>query len=61
LQQKGFERVTTDDNIYTKINHVEMLIIVVYADDIIFGSNDDEMSQRFAEEMKKVFEMSMVG
>jgi hypothetical protein len=38
-----------------------MLIIVVYVDDIIFGSNDDEMSQRFAEEMKKEFEMSMLG
>jgi hypothetical protein len=38
-----------------------MLIIVVYVDDIIFGSNDDRMSQKFAEEMQKEFEMSMLG
>jgi hypothetical protein len=30
-------------------------------DDIIFGSNDDRMSQNFAEEMKKEFEISMLG
>jgi len=38
-----------------------MLIIVVYMDDIIFGSNVDQMSQKFAKEMKKEFEMSMLG
>jgi hypothetical protein len=30
-----------------------MLIVVVYVDDIIFGSNVDRMSQKFAEEMQK--------
>jgi hypothetical protein len=34
---------------------------VVYVDDIIFGSNDDRMSQKFANEMKKESEMSMLG
>jgi hypothetical protein len=29
-------------------------------DAIIFGSNDDRMSQNFAEEMKKEFEMSIL-
>jgi hypothetical protein len=38
-----------------------MLIIVVYVDDIIFGSNFDLMSQNFVEEMKREFEMSMLG
>ena len=38
-----------------------MLIIVVYVDDIIFGSNNDRMSQNFVEEMQKEFEMSMLG
>jgi hypothetical protein len=38
-----------------------MLIIVVYVDDIIFGSNVVEMSQNFVEEMQKEFEMSMLG
>jgi hypothetical protein len=37
-----------------------MLIIVVYVDDIIFQSNADRMSQKFAEEMQNEFEMSML-
>jgi hypothetical protein len=38
-----------------------MLIILVYVVDILFGSNDDRMSQNFAEEMKNEFEVSMLG
>ena len=38
-----------------------MIIIVVYVDDIIIGSNTKNLSQRFAEEMQKEFEMSMLG
>jgi hypothetical protein len=38
-----------------------MLIIVVYVDDIIFGSKIDRMSKKFAEEMQKEFEMSILG
>jgi hypothetical protein len=37
------------------------LIIVVYVDDIIFGGNINKMCQEFAIEMKKEFEMSMLG
>jgi len=61
LQQQGFKRGTTDNNMYIKINNVEMLIIVVYVDDIIFGSNAHKMSQKFAEEMQKKIEMSVLG
>ena len=38
-----------------------MLIIVVYVDDIIFGSNEESMSQNFALPMKQEFEMSFLG
>ena len=30
-------------------------------DDIVFGSTIDHLAHEFLEEMKKVFEMSMVG
>ena len=30
-------------------------------DDIAFGSTNDTLAKSFAEEMKKIFEMSMVG
>ena len=36
------------------------MILVIFVDDIIFGGNDEE-SEKFAEEMKKEFEMSMIG
>ena len=38
-----------------------MIIVVVYVDDIIFGSNLQILSVNFAFEMKKEFEMSMLG
>ncbi len=38
-----------------------LIIIEVYVDDIIFGSDDDRMSQRFSKHMQKEFEMSLLG
>ena len=38
-----------------------MIIIEVYVDDIIFGSDDDRLSQQFAKDMQSEFEMSMLG
>ena len=46
---------------YIKANEDELLIVVVYVDDIMFGSNKDELTNIFAEEMKSEFEMSMIG
>ena len=33
----------------------------VYVDDIVFGSPIDQLAHEFSEEMKREFEMSMVG
>ena len=33
----------------------------VYVDDIVFGSTNDILAKSFTDEMKKMFEMSMVG
>ena len=38
-----------------------MIIIEVYVDDIIFGSDDDKMSLRFSKDMQSEFEMSLFG
>ena len=38
-----------------------MIIIEVYVDDIIFGSDDDRMSQKFSKDMQSEFEMSLLG
>ena len=37
-----------------------LLIIIVFVDDIIFGGND-EASDKFLEDIKNEFEMSMIG
>ena len=39
----------------------KLLIIIVYVDDIIFGSNEESMSQRFASIMQQEFEMYLLG
>ena len=37
-----------------------MLIIIIYIDDIIFGSNEESMSPKFASAMQQEFEMSLL-
>ena len=48
-------------NLYIKMDKGNMIIIEVYVDDIIFGSDDDRLSQQFAKDMKSEFEMSLLG
>jgi hypothetical protein len=61
LHQQGFSKGSADSNLYTKIENDKLLIIVVYVDDIIFGSNEESMSQNFASVMQQEFEMSLLG
>ena len=39
LKQQGFKRGVIESNLYLKIKDKNMIIVVVYVDDIIFGSN----------------------
>ena len=38
-----------------------MIILEVYVDYIVFGSDDNTLSQRFAQDMQKEFEISLLG
>jgi hypothetical protein len=38
-----------------------MMIVEVYVDDIIFGSDDEKMSNDFVRMMQQEFEMSFLG
>ena len=49
-----------DSNLYWKEIDVDLMIFIIFVDDIIFGGND-EGSKKFVDEMKKKFEMSMIG
>eukprot|EP00253_Pinus_taeda_P033534 PITA_33534 len=60
LHQQGFSKGSTDNNLYTKMDTDKLLIIVVYVDDIIFGSNEESMSQNFPSVMRQEFEMSLL-
>jgi hypothetical protein len=61
LQQAGFRKGSADNNLYIKVSQGNILLIEVYVDDIIFGSDDDRLSQKFAKHMQNEFKMSLLG
>jgi hypothetical protein len=61
LQQAGFRKGSADNNLYIKVSQGNILLIEVYVDDIIFGSDDDRLSQKFEKDMQSEFEMSLLG
>jgi hypothetical protein len=61
LQQQGFRKENLDRNLYIKVDQNNILIIEVYVDDIIFGSDDDRMSKKFSKDMHNEFEMSLLS
>jgi hypothetical protein len=52
---------SADNNLYIKVTQGSILLIEIYVDDIIFGSNNDRLSQKFAKDMKNEFEISLLG
>jgi len=61
LQKQGFKKGVVGSNLYIKIDQGKLLVALVYVDDLIFASNNDEMSHEFSQNMLKEFEMSMIG
>lgn len=61
LQDKGFKKDSADSNLYTKTEGGDLLVVLVYVDDIIFGCTNNSSVQWFANSMKSEFEMSMIG
>jgi hypothetical protein len=61
LQQARFKKGSAYNNLYIKLSEGNILLIEVYVDDIIFGSDDDRLSQKFAKDMQNKFEMSLLG
>jgi hypothetical protein len=61
LQQTGFRKGSADNNLYIKVSQGNILLIEVYVDDIISGSDDDRLSKKFAKDMQNEFEMSLLG
>jgi hypothetical protein len=61
LQDKGFKKGTVDDNLYIKSKGDNLLVVLVYVDDIIFGCTNESSVQWFANSMQTEFEISMIG
>jgi hypothetical protein len=61
LQQTEFRKGIVDNNLYVKVSEGNILLIEVYVDDIIFGSDDDRLRKKFAKYMQNEFEISLLG
>jgi hypothetical protein len=61
LQDKGFKKDTIDSNLYIKSEDDNLLVVLVYVEDIIFGCTNESSVQWFAYSMQTEFEMSMIG
>ena len=57
----GFKRGQANRTSFVKRDEKSLFVAQVYVDDIVFGSMVDHLVQNFLEEMKREFEMSMVG
>ena len=60
LQDKGFKKGIVDGNLYIKSEGDNLLVVLVYVDDIIFGCINESYVQWFVNVMQSKFEMSMI-
>jgi hypothetical protein len=61
LLSMGFEMGKVDKTLFLLRQGDDILIVQVYMDGIVFGGSSHSLVVRFAEDMSKEFEMSMMG
>ena len=61
LLDNSYKRGGVDKTLFVKQLNPRILVVQVYVDDIVFGSTSSNHVQEFVSQMKKEFEMSMVG
>ena len=61
LLTNEFKRGKVETTLFLKTRRKEMLIMQFYVDDIIFGATSNCLCKEFAELMRNVFEMCMMG
>ena len=59
MSTRAHTRIITNNNMYFKFSNSILLATIVYVDDIIFGRNEESLSQNFS--VSKEFEMSLIG
>ncbi|GJY57132.1 putative ribonuclease H-like domain-containing protein, partial [Tanacetum coccineum] len=61
LLDNGFQRGKIDKTLFIRRNKGDILLVQVYADDIIFGSTKKSLCTKFEKMMHKKFQMSSMG
>jgi hypothetical protein len=61
LFERGFKMGKVDQTFFLLRQGRDILIVQVYVDDIVFGGSSNSLVARFAEDMSREFEMSMMG
>ena len=52
---------TVDKTLFLLKHGNDLLIVQIYVDDIIFGGSSHDLVAKFADDMSREFEMSMMG
>jgi hypothetical protein len=61
LFERGFEMGKVDQTLFLLRQGRDILIVQVYVDDIVFGGSSNSLVARFANDMSREIEMSMMG
>ncbi|KAJ9557387.1 hypothetical protein OSB04_012001 [Centaurea solstitialis] len=61
LLSKGFEHGKIDSNLFLKKYPKHIILVQIYVDDIIFGSTNPKLCEKFELLMKTEYKMSMMG
>jgi hypothetical protein len=61
LFERGFEKGKVNQTLFLLRRGRHILIVQVYVDDIVFGGFSNSLVARFAKDMSREFEMSMMG
>ena len=61
LTEHGFKRGSANTTPFIRNDKNSFVVVQIYVDDIVFGTTNNSLAHSFADEMKAMFEMSMVG
>ena len=61
LTKHGFKGGSVETTLFIRNDKNSFVVAQIYVDDIVFGATNDSFAHSFADEMKAMFEMSMVG
>ena len=61
LTEHGFKRGSADTTLFIRKDKNSFVVAQSYVVDIVFGATNDSLTYSFTDEMKAIFEMSMVG